>query len=43
MHNKQIIFKKRPVGVPDADTWQLETNPVPELEEGSEVSSNLRL
>ena len=34
MHNKQIIFKKRPVGVPDADTWQLETNPVPELEEG---------
>ena len=34
MHNKQIIFKKRPVGVPDVDTWQLETNPVPELEEG---------
>lgn len=34
MQNKQIIFKKRPVGVPDADTWQLETNPVPELAEG---------
>ncbi len=34
MKNKQIIFKKRPVGVPDADTWQLETNPIPELKEG---------
>ena len=34
MNNKQIIFKKRPVGVPDSDTWQLENNPVPELEEG---------
>jgi NADPH-dependent curcumin reductase CurA len=34
MTNKQIIFKKRPSGVPDADTWQLETNQVPELEEG---------
>ena len=34
MNNKQIIFKKRPSGVPDADTWQLETNSIPELEEG---------
>ena len=34
MNNKQIIFKKRPSGVPDTDTWQLESNPVPELEEG---------
>ena len=34
MNNKQIIFKKRPSGVPDADTWQLEANPIPELEEG---------
>ncbi|UAM99349.1 NADP-dependent oxidoreductase [Polaribacter litorisediminis] len=34
MNNKQIIFKKRPVGVPTEDTWQLETNPVPELQEG---------
>ncbi|WP_439131044.1 NADP-dependent oxidoreductase [Polaribacter sp.] len=34
MTNKQIIFKKRPVGVPDADTWQLESNPISELEEG---------
>lgn len=34
MNNKQVIFKKRPVGVPMKDTWQLETNPVPELQEG---------
>ena len=34
MNNKQIIFKKRPSGVPDSDTWQLETNEIPELEEG---------
>ncbi|MGY8910731.1 MAG: zinc-binding dehydrogenase, partial [Flavobacteriales bacterium] len=34
MINKQIIFKKRPVGTPDAATWQLESNPIPELEEG---------
>jgi NADPH-dependent curcumin reductase CurA len=34
MNNKQIIFKKRPFGIPDADTWQLETNIIPELQEG---------
>ena len=34
MNNKQIIFKKRPSGIPNADTWQLETNAIPELEEG---------
>lgn len=34
MKNKQIIFKKRPVGVPDSETWQLETNDIPELNEG---------
>ena len=34
MNNKQIIFKKRPSGAPDSDTWQLETNLVLELEEG---------
>lgn len=34
MTNKQIIFKKRPVGVPDADTWELQENPIPELQEG---------
>jgi len=34
MNNKQIIFKKRPSGAPDSDTWNLETNLVPALEEG---------
>ena len=33
MNNKQIIFKKRPSGVPDTNTWQLETNSILELEE----------
>ncbi|NER16441.1 NADP-dependent oxidoreductase [Spongiivirga citrea] len=32
--NKQLIFKKRPVGMPDADTWQLETNPIPDPADG---------
>ncbi|WP_394750434.1 NADP-dependent oxidoreductase [Spongiimicrobium salis] len=32
--NKQIIFKKRPKGMPDADTWALETNSIPEPKEG---------
>jgi NADPH-dependent curcumin reductase CurA len=32
--NKQIILAKRPVGMPDAATWRLETNPIPEIKEG---------
>jgi len=32
--NKQIIFQKRPLGVPDADTWRLEENSIPELTDG---------
>jgi NADPH-dependent curcumin reductase CurA len=32
--NKQIILAKRPVGMPDAATWTLETNPIPEIKEG---------
>lgn len=34
MINKQIILKNRPKGFPDANTWQLEENVVPELEDG---------
>ena len=34
MNNKQIILKNRPKGFPDENTWQLEENKVPELEEG---------
>jgi len=32
--NKQFILKQRPVGMPNADTWALETNPIPEPGEG---------
>lgn len=32
--NKQLIFAKRPFGMPDSDTWRLENNPIPELKEG---------
>ena len=32
--NKQLKLAKRPVGMPDASTWTLETNPIPEPGEG---------
>lgn len=32
--NKELKFVKRPVGMPDADTWVLETNAIPEPGEG---------
>ncbi|MEL7247002.1 MAG: NADP-dependent oxidoreductase [Bacteroidota bacterium] len=34
MTNKQLILRKRPVGLPEADTWSLEETAVPELEDG---------
>ena len=34
MTNTQLIFKKRPIGVPDANTWSIEKNPIPEPKEG---------
>ena len=34
MINKQLIFVKRPVGLPTTDTWKLEERPLPELAEG---------
>ena len=34
MINKQLILVKRPVGMPDASTWELQTKAVPTLEEG---------
>ncbi|TXD49292.1 NADP-dependent oxidoreductase [Polaribacter sp. IC073] len=34
MKNKQIILKNRPKGFPDETTWKLETQTIPELEEG---------
>jgi hypothetical protein len=32
--NKQFIFKKRPLGMPDAETWNFESNPIPEPADG---------
>jgi NADPH-dependent curcumin reductase CurA len=32
--NKQLMFQKRPFGFPDADTWRLDENEIPELAEG---------
>lgn len=32
--NKQLKLAKRPVGLPTADTWYLEENPIPEPQEG---------
>ncbi|WP_103068607.1 NADP-dependent oxidoreductase [Aquimarina sediminis] len=32
--NKQIILKKRPIGLPEEDTWELQNNPLRELKEG---------
>ena len=34
MINKQLLLRKRPVGLPEASTWELVENTVPELEEG---------
>ncbi|APG64474.1 NADP-dependent oxidoreductase [Tenacibaculum todarodis] len=38
--NKQIIFKKRPVGNVEADTFELQNNPIPELKEGEILIQN---
>lgn len=32
--NKQIKLAKRPIGMPDASTWTLEENAIPEIKEG---------
>ena len=32
--NKQLILVKRPIGLPEKDTWKLETNSIPEPKEG---------
>jgi len=38
--NKQLILEKRPVGMPDADTWKLMENPVPEPGDGEVLIEN---
>ncbi len=32
--NKQLLFKKRPVGMPTPDVWEVKKNNLPELKEG---------
>lgn len=32
--NKQLLLEKRPVGLPDKDTWKLVTNEIPEPKDG---------
>ena len=32
--NKQLILRKRPVGLPEKDTWSMDENAVPEIGEG---------
>lgn len=29
--NTQVILKKRPIGLPEADTWETRTEPIPEI------------
>ncbi|MFT5166522.1 MAG: NADPH-dependent curcumin reductase CurA [Saprospiraceae bacterium] len=38
--NKQVILKKRPEGMPEADTWALESNPIPEVGDGQILIKN---
>ncbi|NND35117.1 MAG: NADP-dependent oxidoreductase [Saprospiraceae bacterium] len=41
MKNKQLILTKRPLGVPDADTWHLNEADVPALEDGEFLVENV--
>ncbi len=38
--NKRILLAKRPEGLPTADTWQLDIQPVPSIEEGEILVRN---
>ncbi len=38
--NKQIILKKRPIGFPETDTWELQQNKIPEITEGEFLIQN---
>ncbi|MEM9835543.1 MAG: NADP-dependent oxidoreductase [Bacteroidota bacterium] len=40
MINKQLKLVKRPVGMPAPDTWTLESNPIPALQEGEVLIKN---
>lgn len=38
--NKQLKLAKRPVGMPDEDTWTLEVNPIPTIKDGEILIEN---
>ena len=38
--NKQVILKKRPTGMPDPSTWELVSNPLPEVGDGQILIKN---
>ena len=38
--NKQVIFKKRPIGNAEADTFELQNNLIPELKDGEILIQN---
>jgi len=38
--NKQLVLKKRPVGLPDTDTWKLIETSTPELKDGEFLIQN---
>lgn len=38
--NKQIKLSQRPVGMPDANTWTFESQPIPDLKEGEILIQN---
>jgi hypothetical protein len=40
MTNKQFLLVKRPTGMPDADTWNLVSNPVAEINDGELIIQN---
>ncbi|MCP4459535.1 MAG: NADP-dependent oxidoreductase [Cytophagales bacterium] len=40
MMNKQLLLAKRPIGMPTADTWNLDTSEVPEIGDGELLIQN---
>ena len=40
MINKQIRLVKRPVGMPEQDTWKLEEKEVPQIQDGEVLIQN---
>jgi len=40
MINKQLLLSKRPVGMPDADTWELVESQIPDLNDGEVLIQN---